>query len=131
MLETTANNRVSAFITRDQPAKLPDLKELRCFRSVAQTGNFGRAALDLNLSQPSISHRVQKLEDQLGRQLLVRHGRGVTLTAAGFSLLQRLDVIMHLLALPLDDARAEANTARPLSLGAGARTGTDAGAAIN
>ena len=54
-----------------------DLRELRYFHSVARTGNFGRSARELNVSQPAISHQVRKLEEGLGTQLLVRHGRGV------------------------------------------------------
>ncbi len=85
---------------------MPELRELRYFRSVARTGNFGRAARELNISQPTVSHWVHRLEEQVGRPLLIRHGHGVTLTAAGSALLERLDVIMHLLALPLDETQA-------------------------
>src|SRR4030088_2888751 len=60
-----------------------ELRELRYFHSVARTGNFGRAARELNIGQPNVSHQVQKLEQELGTQLLIRHGRGVTLTQAG------------------------------------------------
>jgi LysR family nitrogen assimilation transcriptional regulator len=80
-----------------------DLRELRYFHSVARTGNFGRAARELNVSQPAISHQMRKLEEGLGTQLLVRHGRGVALTPAGACLRDRLDTIMQLLASPLDD----------------------------
>jgi LysR family transcriptional regulator, nitrogen assimilation regulatory protein len=83
-----------------------DLRELRYFHSVALTGNFGRSARELNVSQPAISHQVRKLEEGLGTQLLVRHGRGVALTPAGACLRDRLETIMQLLASPLDDAAA-------------------------
>jgi LysR family transcriptional regulator, nitrogen assimilation regulatory protein len=55
------------------------LRELRNFLSVAQTGNLGRAARDLNLSQPAISLQLRKLEEGFGTPLLLRHGRGVTM----------------------------------------------------
>src|SRR5580704_5512029 len=74
-----------------------ELRELRYFHSVARTGNFGRAARELNIGQPNVSHQVQKLEQELGTQLLIRHGRGVTLTRAGSCLMERLDVILGLL----------------------------------
>src|SRR3984957_4481496 len=89
--------------TRERPF---DLRELRYFHSVARTGNFGRSARELNVSQPAISHQVRKLEEGLGSQLLVRHGRGVALTPAGACLRDRLETIMQLLASPLDDAAA-------------------------
>jgi LysR family transcriptional regulator, nitrogen assimilation regulatory protein len=83
------------------------LRELRYFLSVAQTGNVGRAAQLLNVSQPAISLQLRKLEDGLGTQLLLRHGRGVSLTAAGACLRDRLHTIMQLLTSPLGDAETE------------------------
>ena len=84
--------------------RLPELRELRYFHSVAQTGNFGRAARALNIGQPNVSYQVQKLEQELGTQLLIRHGRGVTLTPAGSRLMERLDVVLGLLSAPLAPA---------------------------
>jgi LysR family transcriptional regulator, nitrogen assimilation regulatory protein len=81
-----------------------ELRDLRGFHSVARTGNFARAARDLNMSQPNVSYQVQKLEQELGIQLLIRHRRGVTLTQAGSRLLERLEVILHLLNAPLEPA---------------------------
>lgn len=78
-----------------------ELRELRYFVSVARSGNFGRAAQELKVSQPTLSNQIRKLEEELGTQLLVRHARGVTPTAAGVCLLERLDTIMHLLSAPL------------------------------
>lgn len=80
-----------------------ELRELRCFLSVARTGNFGRSARELNIGQPAITHQMQKLEAGLGTQLLVRHSRGVTLTQAGVCLRDRIDQVMQLLASPLAD----------------------------
>src|SRR5215471_10881747 len=79
-------------------------RALRYFHSVARTGNLGRAARELNVSQPAISQQMRKLEEGLGTQLLVRHGRGVMLTPAGACLRDRLDTIMHLLSAPLAEA---------------------------
>ena len=39
-----------------------ELRELRYFHSVARTGNFGRAARELNIGQPNVSQQVHKLE---------------------------------------------------------------------
>jgi LysR family nitrogen assimilation transcriptional regulator len=83
------------------------LRELRYFLSVADTGNLGRAARDLNVSQPAISLQLRKLEEGLGTQLMLRHARGVTLTPAGTCLRDRLQTVMRLLASPLDEAGAE------------------------
>src|SRR5580698_9662106 len=93
-----------------------ELRELRYFHSVARTGNFGRAARELNIGQPNVSHQVQKLEQELGTQLLIRHGRGVTLTQAGSCLMERLDVILGLLNAPLEPAAAPERTIGTISI---------------
>lgn len=94
-----------------------ELRELRYFHSVARAGNFGRAARELNIGQPNITHQVQRLEQELGTQLLIRHGRGVTLTQAGSCLMDRIDVILGLLSAPLNPAPAPERTTGTLSLG--------------
>jgi LysR family transcriptional regulator, nitrogen assimilation regulatory protein len=93
-----------------------ELRELRYFHSVARTGNFGRAARELNIGQPNVSHQVQKLEQELGTQLLIRHGRGVTLTRAGSCLMERLDIILGLLSTPLEPAAAPERTVGTISV---------------
>jgi LysR family nitrogen assimilation transcriptional regulator len=96
--------------------RAPDLRELRYFHSVASAGNFGRAARELKLAPPSLTQQVQKLERELGAQLLIRHRRGVTLTPAGSSLMERVDVIMRLLNVPLEQAPAPEQTTGTLTL---------------
>ncbi len=98
----------AASLQSDAREKALGLRDLRYFLSVAQTGNLGRAARILNVSQPAISLQLRKLEDGLGTQLLLRHGRGVTLTAAGACLRDRLHTVLQLLASPLDESEAEA-----------------------
>ena len=100
-----------------------DLRELRYFHSVARTGNFSRSARELNVTQPAISHQVRKLEEGLGTQLLVRHGRGVALTPAGACLRDRLETIMQLLASPLDEETAAEVAPGMVSLGVPAEAG--------
>jgi LysR family nitrogen assimilation transcriptional regulator len=93
-----------------------ELRDLRCFHSVARTGNFARAARELNVSQPNVSYQVQKLEQELGIRLLVRHRRGVTLTHAGSCLMERLDVILGLLNAPLGPAPTPERAAGSISV---------------
>lgn len=64
-----------------------DLKQLEYFVQVAGAGSFSRAAVALNLAQPTLSRQVALLEADLGQRLLVRTGRGVSLTEAGDALL--------------------------------------------
>lgn len=88
-------------LKREARERALGLRELRYFLNVAQTGNIGRAALALNVSQSVISVQLRKLEQGLGTQLLLRHGRGMTLTAAGACLRDRANTAMQLLSLPL------------------------------
>lgn len=56
---------------------------LRSFVAVAHTLSFTQAALQLGLSQPTVSQHVRRLEAAVGRQLFVRDTRTVLLTADG------------------------------------------------
>ncbi|MEV0298715.1 LysR family transcriptional regulator [Nocardia sp. NPDC050710] len=60
-----------------------DLRSIECFLRVAETLHFGRAAMELHLSQPALSQRIRTLERDVGTALLERDRRGVRLTAAG------------------------------------------------
>ena len=74
-----------------------DYLGLEGFVAVADMGSFSRAARKLDLSQTALSHRVRKLEEDLGQQLLIRNARDVSLTQAGKSILPQ--VRAQLLAL--------------------------------
>lgn len=66
-----------------------DLRDLECFVTVADEGSISRAAARLHMTQPPLTVRLKALERELGVELLVRHGRGVDLTAAGRLLAER------------------------------------------
>jgi DNA-binding transcriptional LysR family regulator len=66
-----------------------DFLGLQAFLSIAERGSFQRAASHLNLSQTALSHRIRKLEEDLGLKLLTRTTRQVTLTPAGSDLLPK------------------------------------------
>ncbi|HEY0261145.1 MAG TPA: LysR family transcriptional regulator [Lacisediminihabitans sp.] len=59
------------------------LEQLRHFARIAETGSFRKAAESLGLTQPSLSHSIARLEEDLGSQILVRSRRGVILTPFG------------------------------------------------
>lgn len=65
-----------------------DLDNLRAFCEVAQRLNYKNAADALNISASALSRRIQKLEESLNVQLLVRTTREARLTPAGKQLLQ-------------------------------------------
>ncbi len=64
-----------------------DAADLRFFEAVARFGGMNRAAAELNTVQSNVTDRIRLLEGKLGATPFERHGRGVTLTAAGRRLL--------------------------------------------
>lgn len=60
-----------------------DLNDLQAFRAVAELGSFRKAAEAVNISQPALSRRIDKLEEALGVRLLERTTRSVALTTIG------------------------------------------------
>lgn len=59
------------------------LRQVEIFVAVADAGHFGRAAEALQISQPTVSQEVSRLERALGIALLDRSGRSAKLTQAG------------------------------------------------
>ena len=95
-----------------------DFREIRYFAQVANAGSFSLAAKELRVAQPALSRQIRKLEQELGVDLLVRHGRGVRLTGAGSILLERSEQMIHLLRSTGDEVRANATaTSGHVSLG--------------
>jgi DNA-binding transcriptional LysR family regulator len=68
------------------PASL-DFDLLRSFAAAAEAGSLTRAAERLNLSQPTISLQLKRLEERLGRSLMERSPQSLSLTAEGEVLL--------------------------------------------
>lgn len=60
-----------------------ELKHLTSFVVVADQLSFVRAANQLHISQPALTGQIQKLEEELGVQLLARNKRSVRLTEVG------------------------------------------------
>ncbi len=60
-----------------------NIDHVRTFLEVAATGNFTRAAERLNVTQSTVSTRIQALEGSLDRPLFARGRSGAALTAAG------------------------------------------------
>ena len=72
-----------------------DLRQIEYFVQVAELGSFSKAAVALSMAQPALSRQVKTLEMELGQALLLRNGRGVTLTDAGALFLKHGHGILH------------------------------------
>lgn len=83
-----------------------DLKQLRTFREVADSGSLSRAADRLHLAQPALSRQIRLLEAEIGLPLFARHGRGMQLTEAGMALLERIDGPVRQLERAIDEVRS-------------------------
>lgn len=93
---------------------LMEIQQLRYFCAVARTRSFTKAAADEQVTQPSLSEQIRRLEHTFGAKLFDRLGRGVQLTDAGRALLpQAIEILRQ-----LNIAR---NTVESLKGGAGGR----------
>ncbi|MGF1542396.1 MAG: LysR family transcriptional regulator [Pleurocapsa sp.] len=89
------------------------LSQIRALVMVAKCGKFSEAAMELELTQPTVSHAIAAMESELGIQLLFRGSKGVSLTPAGESIL----VHCHRVLDSLEDIYLEANRHKGLDGG--------------
>jgi len=101
------------------------LSALHTFLTILETGSLSRASEKLNITQSTVTARLQALEDELGQTLLHRHRSGVTVTASGLRLKRYAEAMSDLwrqarqeIALP-DNVRLICNFGVHHSLWAG------------
>lgn len=70
------------------------LHQIKCFREVVESGSFSAASRNLGIAQPALSRKIADLEAELGKPLLNRSSRGVSLTAAGEKFLRHCRLIL-------------------------------------
>ena len=73
-----------------------EVRELRYFLAVVREENITRAAESLHIAQPSLSKQLMELEKKLGKKLLIRGKRKITLTEEGVLLRKRAEEILEL-----------------------------------
>ena len=76
-----------------------ELRVLQYFLAIAREQSIVRAAESLHLSQPTLSTQIKGLEEELGKQLLIRgtkSSRKITLTEEGMILRKRAEEILNL-----------------------------------
>lgn len=94
------------------------LRQLSYFTVLAEHGSISAAAKNLNISQPSLSENIVKLEKALDLQLVVRSTRGVHITQAGEWLARRGKDILRDLDTLVDEVRVLSDEPRgPVTIG--------------
>lgn len=89
-----------------------DYLGLEAFVAIADLGSFKRAATHLALSQTALSHRIRKLESDLGVQLLIRTTREVALTKEAQAILPEVRENLRALANAYSTLTANAEARR-------------------
>src|SRR5216684_3983186 len=98
--------RSSACGGSEEDMRASQFAKLTAFVAVAEHTSFTRAATQLGISNPSLSHGIRSLEDQLGVRLLNRTTRNVALTEAGAELLAHLNPALERFEKALDVVNA-------------------------
>src|SRR5215218_4310277 len=93
-----------------------NIEDVRAFVAVVDMGSLARAALRLNLTQPAISRRVQRLEEALGVILLDRDQKPARPTRAGEAAYRRCLAVVRATETLTRETRAEL-PAGPLRFG--------------
>lgn len=73
-----------------------ELRVLQYFLAVAKEQNISAAAQSLHLTQPTLSRQLKELEEELGKPLMIRGNRKITLTEEGMLLRKRAEEILEL-----------------------------------
>ena len=94
-----------------------DIRLLRYFLAVAREENITRAAETLHIAQPSLSKQLMELENELGKQLLIRGKRKITLTEDGILLRKRAEEIVALLEKTETELRSDTAIEGEVSIG--------------
>jgi len=91
---------------------MDQIRALRYFSKVAETGSFTRAAETFSVPPSSLSRRVAALEDSLGATLLKRSTRAVQLTEIGQLYFQQVKDILY--QLEQSDEAVRSYQAKPM-----------------
>jgi LysR family transcriptional regulator, regulatory protein for tcuABC len=84
-----------------------DLRQLRYFTQIVESGSLSKASRQLFIAQPALSQQLSKLEDEVGKPLLNRSSRGVTPTENGLALYHHARFMLRQLDQALSIARKE------------------------
>ncbi|WP_284416791.1 MULTISPECIES: LysR substrate-binding domain-containing protein [unclassified Bradyrhizobium] len=84
-----------------------DLRQLRYFAQIVESGSLSKASRCLFVAQPALSQQIAKLEEEVGRPLLQRSSRGVIPTENGLALYHHARFMLRQLDHALSIARQD------------------------
>jgi LysR family tcuABC transcriptional regulator len=87
-----------------------DLRQLRYFAQIVESGSLSKASRQLFVAQPALSQQLSKLEEEVGKPLLHRSSRGVAPTENGLALYHHARFMLRQLDQALSIARKESGT---------------------
>lgn len=87
-----------------------ELRVLQYFLAVAREQNISAAAHSLHLTRPTLSRQLKEMEEELGKQLMIRGGRKITLTEDGMLLRKRAEEILELVGRTEKEIMHSGNT---------------------
>lgn len=84
-----------------------DLRQLRYFTQIVESGSLSKASRQLYIAQPALSQQLAKLESEVGKPLLTRSSKGVVPTDNGLALYHHARFMLRQLDQALSIARKE------------------------
>lgn len=89
--------------------RIPPMKAIIAFESVARTKSVNRASEELGLTASAVSHQISNLESAIGRTLFHRQGRGLVLTPVGEQYLREITGALADLSRATERASSQAD----------------------
>jgi LysR family transcriptional regulator, regulatory protein for tcuABC len=86
-----------------------DMRQLRYFVQIVESGSLAKASRQLFIAQPALSQQMARLEEEVGKPLLVRSSRGVTATENGTALYHHAKFMLRQLEQAVSVARQDAH----------------------
>lgn len=93
------------FFNLPYQTRMPNLRQIRYFLTIADQGGFTSAATTLCVAQPALSRQIALLEQEVGFSLFKREPRGVSLTPAGALFHARVANLEQSLLAAIEESR--------------------------
>jgi LysR family tcuABC transcriptional regulator len=84
-----------------------DMRQLKYFVQIVESGSLAKASRQLFIAQPALSQQMARLEDEVGKSLLVRSSRGVAPTENGEALYHHAKFMLRQMDQAVAVARQE------------------------